>query len=214
MLSNYRNKLKYIRSDDLLGSELHIKCDGITLVDHDQKKVYKRVFVPNLRSILVGLDNLPLAPILEAEFNDLESEFVLEYVEGKDIFMAVKENPNMAPQILTIFESFLADWFNYDDQKNYIEIYSFDINPGNFVFNFDKKVITVIDYISNWGKTQKNIYFYLLPFVKILEHELIDQVFIENLINKRFKNHCNRETEFRTLYQELKSQFLDIEISD
>lgn len=206
MIEEIRKKLRYVQPHDLMGAELHIKADEISYIDHNRKVVYKRVFRNDLKNIREEIRNLPVAAIKEMEAGDHQTEFILEYVSGQDVFMHLKSNPSEAEKTCAQFEDFLASWLNFSEGNDFLYSRSFDINPGNFIFDPETSEIKKIDYLSDWFPGKKEFYFYLLPFVKILEHNLVKKEFIENLINSRFKS---KGLTFNRLYEDLQKNILD-----
>ncbi len=188
MIEEIRKKLKMVKQHDLIGADLHIKIDEITYIDHNRKIVYKRVFRTDLEGIQESIRNLPVAAIKETAFSESSSEFILEYIQGHDVFLYMKLHPEKAEETLIYFENFLDSWFNFSPDKDYLYCSSFDVNPGNFIINPENFEIKKIDYLSDWMPGKRDLSFYLLPFQKILEHRLVRKELVEDLINKRFKS--------------------------
>lgn len=206
MIEEIRKKLKCVQSHDLSGAEIHIKSDEITYIDHNRKQVYKRVLRPEMENVLKGLESLPVARIVQSSFGQNESEFILEYIEGTDIFIHLRLHPEKAEETCEIFENFLAIWTNFSPEKYYLECHSFDVNPDNFILKNDNTGILKIDYLSDWGIGKKELYFYVLPFIKLIEHKLVAVETVKKLINKRFSA---TGLTFDQLYDSLQKNFLD-----
>ena len=209
----YRKELGYIRLGRLNQNELHIKQDGITYNDQARKLIYKRVFRNDLIDVKKNSANLPVAKILEQSNNSKDAEFVLEFIEGQDISTFMKNNPGQTEEVLIILEEFLASWLRYNDQNNFLESFSFDINPGNFIFNPETKVITKIDFLSDWGLGKKDLCYYLLPFIRLINNKVISEVTVSRLINQRFQNHISK-TSYTRLFKELENYPDDSSSSD
>ena len=212
-IETYRKELGYIRLGRLNQNELHIKQDGITYNDQARKLIYKRVFRNDLGDVKTKSTHLPVPKILEQSNNSRDTEFVLEFVEGQDISTFMKNNPGQAEEVLTIFEEFLASWLKYNDQNNFLESFSFDINPSNFIFNSKTKIITKIDFLSDWGLGKKDLCYYLLPFVRLINNKVISEVTVSRLINQRFQDHTSK-TSYTRLFQELENYPDDSSSSD
>jgi hypothetical protein len=206
MIEEIRKKLRHIQIHNFPGIDLFIKSDEVSYVDHNRKLVYKKVFRDDLRNVLDQIKTLPVARIKEASLADQFGEFILEYVEGHDVFMHMKIHPEQAQKVCIQFEEFLAGWMNFSLDKNYLYSYSFDINPGNFIINPETLEIRKIDYLSDWKPGKKDFYFYLLPFLKLVEHRLISREFVRDLIDVRFKS---KNLSFDTLFNEIQKNFLD-----
>lgn len=209
MIDQYRKEISCLRAGNLSQSEIHIKQDEITYTDFKNKRIYKRVFRKNFQSVQKDSASLPVAKILEIEEGLRDTEFVLEFVDGLDVFVHMRNNPATADDTLQKFDQFLADWLGYDDNRDYLESYSFDINPGNFIFNTETEKITKIDYLSDWGLMQKELCYYLLPFIKLMEKGVIAESKVKDLINNRFRHHRSQAT-YDTLSERLKHVPLDI----
>ena len=212
MIEKYRKEISCLRAGNLSQSEIHIKRDEITYTDFKNKLIYKRVFRKNFENVQKDITNLPVAKILEMKEGLQDTEFMLEFMDGLDVFVYMRNNPPEAIDTLKRFEEFLAGWLNYSDDKDFVESYSFDINPGNFILDPATKKITKIDYLSDWGFVRKELCYYVLPFMKLIEKEVIKQDDVQEVINKRFRNHVSK-TNFIKLYKRLHEVPLDISSS-
>lgn len=212
MIEQYRKEISCLRAGNLTQSEIHIKRDEITYTDFKNKRIYKRVFRKNFETVEKDSAHLPVAKILEMNVGQQDTEFMLEFIEGLDVFVYMRNNPSEALDTLKRFEEFLASWLNYHDENDYLESYSFDINPGNFILDPTSKKITKIDYLSDWGFMRKDLCYYLLPFMKLIQKEIIKQDDVQELINKRFRNHVSG-TNFLKLFKKLHEAPLDISSS-
>lgn len=212
-IKHYRKEVSYIKPGTLKVNEIHIKQDEITYNDLANKLVYKRVFRNDLQEVKAQTLNLPVAIILEQINSPKETEFLLEFIEGYDVFIYMKNHPEHAEDTIIRFEEFLSQWLGYDDNSQYLSSFSFDINPGNFIINPNTKKITKIDYLSDWGKREKALCYYLLPFINLINRKVLSEVTVSQLINKRFQNHHSK-TSYQKLFEELKNYPDDSSSSD